>query len=639
MSLGRAALACCLAALLSCGVAGQAHTQTIDRLDAAAVATEETVFPGFEPGALRGRAQLVWDAARRKLVRRTYEIWDPLAAQGFDVFWVPDDATADRPGPVAGRGRLVWREPGAASYDRHATIAHYKGDMAGGRANGTGEFLHRSGAAYRGAWKDGLMDGQGRLLLPNGDEYVGGFRAGRRHGAGVYIDRTGIVYEGAFSAGLRDGEGVFVPVAGAAYRSLWRSGVEVASRVPIPGRSRPVSRAEYKEYDDVRLGVSVDRRTVFDLEGLRPLLYVAESNPDGLRIFPDDQHFLDVWRGKAPIQVPSDVLDTINNTISLHPSFLGPAEQFAPLPLLLDFENTASQPIRIVGGFLDVSSSISDLEPAVQLVNDPVEKKECNYRTPYPEFSFQNFGWSAAEAAVMRLTFAGQDGSATGPVVERRLADLVASAKIDLREDLGRAGIDVGEFGMLLDCPQADLEECLASEKSAGTFGEYAAAVRLFDVFLMLPASGTLSYDWHDAAGVLHQKQSTFQTDVPIGNFNWITECGEGSDFEEFPGDPFEFRLDQTQYRIGLNIHEDVPGGIAARWRVRLDAPKSSVHDFRVVLQLADGREVASRPVNLLYFKPNPAVYDGPFGPPDGTEVEVPIGPAEGAEVEEEGAE
>jgi hypothetical protein len=147
MSPGRAALAGCALALLAFGAVAPVFAQTVERLDAAAVATEETVLPGFEPGTWRSRAQLVWDGTVRKLVRRTYTIWDPLAAEGFDVFWAPDDAAVDRSGPVTGRGRLVWREPGATSYDRAATVARYKGDMAGGRANGNGEFLHRSGAA------------------------------------------------------------------------------------------------------------------------------------------------------------------------------------------------------------------------------------------------------------------------------------------------------------------------------------------------------------------------------------------------------------------------------------------------------------------------------------------------------------
>jgi hypothetical protein len=36
-----------------------------------------------------------------------------------------------------------------------------------------------------------------------------------------------------------------------------------------------------------------------------------------------------------------------------------------------------------------------------------------------------------------------------------------------------------------------------------------------------------------------------------------------------------------------------------------VEADKSSTHNFDVVIQLADGREIRSRPIDLLYFKPS----------------------------------
>ena len=35
-----------------------------------------------------------------------------------------------------------------------------------------------------------------------------------------------------------------------------------------------------------------------------------------------------------------------------------------------------------------------------------------------------------------------------------------------------------------------------------------------------------------------------------------------------------------------------------------IDAEKSSLHDFNILVQLADGREFNSRPINLLYYRP-----------------------------------
>src|SRR5688572_18635346 len=100
--------------------------QELERVEIDGATAEEAVIPGFQAGAWRHRTQLVWDTMARRLVRRQYEIWDPLAGQDWDLFWVPDDPAKDRPGRVAGRGRLVWRVHGAPSYDSSAAVAQYE---------------------------------------------------------------------------------------------------------------------------------------------------------------------------------------------------------------------------------------------------------------------------------------------------------------------------------------------------------------------------------------------------------------------------------------------------------------------------------------------------------------------------------
>jgi hypothetical protein len=47
-----------------------------------------------------------------------------------------------------------------------------------------------------------------------------------------------------------------------------------------------------------------------------------------------------------------------------------------------------------------------------------------------------------------------------------------------------------------------------------------------------------------------------------------------------------------------------VTPGFTARWRIELQAPETSEHDFRLVLLTADGRQIRSRPVHLTYFIP-----------------------------------
>jgi hypothetical protein len=42
-----------------------------------------------------------------------------------------------------------------------------------------------------------------------------------------------------------------------------------------------------------------------------------------------------------------------------------------------------------------------------------------------------------------------------------------------------------------------------------------------------------------------------------------------------------------------------------ASYALSIDAARSSEHALRIVLQLADGREIRSRPISLMFFRPS----------------------------------
>jgi hypothetical protein len=64
-------------------------------------------------------------------------------------------------------------------------------------------------------------------------------------------------------------------------------------------------------------------------------------------------------------------------------------------------------------------------------------------------------------------------------------------------------------------------------------------------------------------------------------------------------------RLDASNYRIPVAFRSNSPAGRTAQLTLPIKANKSSQHDFEVVLQLSDGREIRSRPINLLYYVPS----------------------------------
>ena len=61
---------------------------------------------------------------------------------------------------------------------------------------------------------------------------------------------------------------------------------------------------------------------------------------------------------------------------STAPSFLGAYERFDPLSLVFDLENSSTDTVSVVGGFLDVANSARDGEPAVQV--RPYPRDPCS---------------------------------------------------------------------------------------------------------------------------------------------------------------------------------------------------------------------------------------------------------------------
>lgn len=575
----------------------------VQKIEALAPPNDPVVLPSAE-GAWRSRTQFVFDPSASRLIRRTYTLFDTLASEGLDFVWMPDSAAGAAGGRITGHGRVAWREPGAPSYDRSAEVAAYVGDMVDGRAEGQGTYVHRSGVSYKGQWRNGLMDGEGRLSLPNGDQYVGGFAGGRLHGAGVYVDATGTIYEGAFVAGLRDGAGLVRRPDGGVYRASWKAGRE------LPGTRRLIAAAvtnvQYEEIPGLRIGVLVDPRPSFVDEPITPLPYAGDSEGETLRIAPADQRLLNVWRGRDEIQLTGGELSDYYN---YERGFLGSRYRYEPVAVVFELENSGDEPVRIVGGFLDVARSASDLDPAIHLVVEQSENACTAGDISSPRFRLENYGWARADDAKVTLNLVGDDGRAFEEPVSKDIGSIDRSAVVDLAPDLERFGVDIASLGRKkIACPQGSWEEgalqCLAAARTQGTFGRLAPFVSVDDINVGLSVKGHLDYNWSDANGNRHAKTSPFDQWIVLGTFEYGAECGEGGQPSEVAQRVFSFDLDRENYRIAVPLTDDVPAGVTGRWRITLDAPKSSEHDFRIVLQLADGRRVASRPIDFLYFKP-----------------------------------
>jgi hypothetical protein len=460
------------------------------------------------------------------------------------------------------------------------------------------------------------MDGRGRLMLANGDEYVGQFLAGKRQGKGVFIDATGAIYDGEFASGEREGEGIFVPASGDPYAADWAAGEEIpGTRHALPVGVLPYPRlanAQFAEVDGLRIGVVAERRPHNYEIGLDPLSYTAQSDGQLLNILPDDQRLLDVWHGNVPINMTPDEIFAFDN-VSTTPSFLGPYERFDPLSLVFEIENSTTDTVSVVGGYLNVTDSARNREPAMQV--RPFPRDPCSGIVEFlPRFFIDNFGWASADNAALNVNAASVDGRLQGTPLSIPLGGIPDSVMADVTDQLVSLGLntDLLATEKLVCTDPNDERLCLGELRQSGHFGELADFISLDYMTVIVAVSGTLDYDWAASDGTVSHKSSPFSVVLPIASVANDAECGEGGEIIPVRHDPFMLRLDESNYKIAIPFAGDVTPGFTSRWRIELQAPETSEHDFQIVLLLSDGRQVASRPVHLTYFIPRQ--HDVPRG-------------------------
>jgi hypothetical protein len=154
-------------------------------------------------------------------------------------------------------------------------------------------------------------------------------------------------------------------------------------------------------------------------------------------------------------------------------------------------------------------------------------------------------------------------------------------------------------------CQAGSAAECLEQIKSTGVFGSISPQVGLTDTSIFVDVAGTLDYVWQDSAAQAHARSSPYVVRLPLGHIKIEAECGEGGEPDVIAAKALEFRLDQSAYRLPIAFRRSIPAGRISQFAVTVHAAKSSQHQFAVVLQLADGSEIRSRPITLLYYVPS----------------------------------
>jgi hypothetical protein len=610
----------------------------VEQLDAIVHRTLESGVWGEEMGGWHSKTQLVFEASTRQLGRKLFTVWDPMPSRNLDFAWTPASAVGDD-AVVSGEGRLVWRTRDRPTYDRRSIVIEYIGAMRGGRPDGRGHYRDESGVDYEGEWADGLMQGQGRLRLPNGDEYQGAFLEGRPHGRGRYIDAAGEIYSGAFVAGRRHGTGMTTLPDGTIYQSEWRDGMELAS-------SRSVRLAQNRNAPTFGMPTAGDLQLNLLVAPVRPGIFKAETPSDavdaarealgyvgsnterGLVIRPDKERLMGMWKGNAEIQLTekeetqhnvavNNVLETSYGVFSLGKT-LQP-----PLDIIVEVANRATAPVQIKGITLEVSRSVTDLQPAIQV---SLLARQCSSDpdgcTPYvPRLGFENFGWGPARNTRLRFSFVVPTSKSVPDHFDftKPLSDLNRRLTVDFEPELKAAGADTGFLAKEaktqgFKCDVERIVNCITKIGGSKVFGSLADKVSLVPPGfpgnddaprLVTMAAGVLEYQWTDASGQTHSRVSPFRDILWLGRIYTEAEKGEGSATERPIRETIQLQVDRSDYLITRPFQREVPAGRVAAYSLPMEAPRASEHDFTLVLQLADGREIRSRPIHLLYFLPS----------------------------------
>lgn len=558
--------------------------------------------PMEKTGQWRTKVQLMFEAASRTLVRRTFSLWDGMSTRDLDFTWQPDDPERDTAGRINGSGHLVWRMRNQPAYDPSSIFAEYRGSLHDGRMEGRGVYVESAGLKYDGQWHGGLMNGRGTLQLASGDEYVGRFSEGKANGDGRLIDLTGEIFEGSFVDGRKHGVGKTTLPNGASYLSSWTAGHESERsrfvRVAQSGNSIAPGVS-----DDVRIGIAVDKHLPSQVTADKNALWYEVANSTAVfQIRPGDSRLLKMWREKPELQLSFD--EEVNED---RPGFVAPTKkQLVPLNLKLQLQNRSSSPIQITGLYLDVVSSTTETKPAIQITVGTVDG--CFMNAAFSSgFTLENFGWGTAEDVALTFDLSSPKGGNNPIHISKKPGNLDKTLRVDIESDLKAMGVDTEYLKGLKEgfaCSKGTPAKCLASFRATGKLGPITNSVQMQDSTFVVKFASSLDYTWRDAKGETQKWTHPFTATLPLGFLANRGECGELGAPQIVTNKSQQFKLDATGYKIPITYQATVPPTRAVPLVFPIEAQKSSSHNFSVVIQLADGREIRSRPANLLYYRP-----------------------------------
>ncbi|MFO1215402.1 MAG: hypothetical protein U1E72_12490 [Burkholderiaceae bacterium] len=309
--------------------------------------------------------------------------------------------------------------------------------------------------------------------------------------------------------------------------------------------------------------------------------YRLQPAAQGLQLQPADE-LMQRWKGDAVLGQGVPVV-------------VGQEASSWPVWLVLDLSNESARSLQATRVYLDVESSATDLQPFLQAQPWGLEA-----------FQLHNRGWGRAENAVLDFAFGAEQ-----PVSERFSLALGTLGAVRVTPERAMAAL-VPALPPLRqqppECPALErVPDCLAQLRRTQALGRLDDIAYLRFDRVMTRLRGTLTYQWRDGAGSLQARTQPVKLELQLFRFRLPDRptAAIGAPAPEQTGfAPVTLQLDRSRYQLPLPYRPLLGPGQNQRFQLTLNAPKSSRHRFRVVVESSDGRRAATEPMELQYFAP-----------------------------------
>jgi hypothetical protein len=349
----------------------------------------------------------------------------------------------------------------------------------------------------------------------------------------------------------------------------------------------------------VTVATSTDRRRNQAFKTSQQYMtYTQHALAQETLVYPDNIKLMKLLTGKLPMQRSSVISDEF---VSFK----------LPVHMNLAIANRSRYPITIKSIHVEVLRSALNRRPYLEFSSSGVEG-ECKLQPgPFDAIvRLRNYGWGPAQNASLRFGFFKGDATYRvniGTISKRKAIDLTGAFRrtsTDIRQLSSKNFFRCPSYNQIKRC-QRDLLKRLR----LGSLSRVVRFDQMFGTNLIVDTYGTLTYLWTDADGAARKSNITVSFPLRLTSIKVASpaECGAGG-----PEDPqarvpvLRLRNGKQNYRIRYPLRRrlQVRPGKGFRVPFALKARGASEHRFRVVVELANGKRLAAKPVRLKYFEP-----------------------------------